>query len=245
LLTSLADGTLLAEKSGSTPPRVVALHGWARSGTDFSRIVDGLDAVSIHLPGFGITAEPPVAWGSEDYAESLAAAIEPFGPVVVVGHSFGGRVAVRLAARRPDLVSGLVLTGVPLKRLGSAPAPALWFRILRSLARSGLVSKKAMEKQREKRGSEDYRNARGVMRDVLVRSVNENYDSDLARITAPTRMVWGENDTAAPADAGLAASKLISGSKFRVVPGAGHLLEDGLEAEVRGELLALVAEVEA
>jgi pimeloyl-ACP methyl ester carboxylesterase len=245
LLTSLADGTLLAEKSGSAPPRVVALHGWARSGADFSRIVDGLDAVSIHLPGFGITPPPPAVWGSEDYAESLAAAIEPFGPVVVVAHSFGGRVAVRLAARRPDLVSGLVLTGVPLVRLVAAPTPALGFRILRSLARAGLVSKKAMEKQREKRGSADYRNARGVMRDVLVRTINENYHSDLGRITAPTRMVWGENDTSAPADAGLAASKLVVESTFRVVPGAGHLLEDGLEAEVRGELLALIAEVGA
>lgn len=245
MLTSLADGALLAEKFGATPPTVVALHGWARSGADFSGVVDGLDAVAIHLPGFGITPEPSTAWGSEDYAESLAAAIESYGPVVIVGHSFGGRVAVRLAARRPDLVRGLLLTGVPLKRLVAAPAPALGYRILRSLAKSGLVSKKAMEKQREKRGSEDYRNARGVMRDVLVRSVNENYDSDLARIVAPTRMVWGERDTSAPADAGLAASRMIAGSTFRVVPGAGHLIEDGLQGELRSELQALIAEVDA
>jgi pimeloyl-ACP methyl ester carboxylesterase len=58
-------------------------------------------------------------------------------------------------------------------------------------------------------------------------------------------MVWGENDPAAPADAGLAASKLVAGASFRTVPGAGHLLEGRLEAEVRSELQELVAEVGA
>jgi len=245
VLTSLADGTLLAEKTGATPPTVIALHGWGRTGADFSRVVDGLDAISVHFPGFGITPPPDEAWGSVEYADALARAIEPFGPVLFVAHSFGGRVVTRLAARRPELVRGLVLTGVPLKRLAAAPKPALGFRILRSLAKAGLVSKKRMEAEREKRGSADYRNARGVMRDILVRVINENYDDDLVKIAAPTRMVWGEHDTAAPVDAAIAASKLIPGATLRVVAGAGHLLEDGLEAEVRGELQALMAEVGA
>jgi pimeloyl-ACP methyl ester carboxylesterase len=245
LLTSLADGALLAEKTGSTPPTVIALHGWMRTGADFSRIVEGTDSVSIHLPGFGITPPPPTAWGSQEYADSLAEAIAGFGPVVIVAHSFGGRVAVRLAATHPELVRGLVLTGVPLVRLVAAPAPALGFRILRRLARAGLVSKKAMEAQREKHGSTDYRSARGVMRDVLVKVINEKYEDSLALITAPTRMVWGENDPAAPADAGLAASRLVTRAHFRAIPGAGHLLEGTLEAEVRSELQVLIAEVGA
>jgi pimeloyl-ACP methyl ester carboxylesterase len=56
-------------------------------------------------------------------------------------------------------------------------------------------------------------------------------------------MVWGENDTAAPADAGLAASQLISRSTYRAVPGAGHLLEGDLRPAVRAELLAMIDEV--
>jgi pimeloyl-ACP methyl ester carboxylesterase len=57
--------------------------------------------------------------------------------------------------------------------------------------------------------------------------------------------VWGENDTSAPADAGLAASKLVPGATFTVVPGGGHLLDGAVETEVRSELLALLAEVGA
>jgi pimeloyl-ACP methyl ester carboxylesterase len=243
VITALADGRLLADKTGATPPTVVALHGWARTGADFGAIVDGLDAVSIHLPGFGITPEPPTAWGSADYADDVADAIAGFGPVILVGHSFGGRVAVHLAAKHPELVRGVVLTGVPLVRLVAAPRPSLGFRVVRSLSKAGLVPASVLEGQRRKHGSADYRAAQGVMRDILVRVVGETYTDQLAAIPAPVRMVWGENDTAAPADAGLAASRLLRDATFRTVPGAGHLLEGDLRGAVRDELLALIDEV--
>ena len=240
MLTAVGD--LLAEKTGNTPAAVVALHGWARTGADFAGIVDGLDAVAIHLPGMGVTDAPPTAWGTDEYADAVAASLADSGPVVIIGHSFGGRVAVRLAARYPELVAGLVLTGVPLVRLTAAPKPALGFRIVRALSRAGLVPAGVLEAQRRKHGSADYLAAQGVMRDILVRVVGESYADDLARVGAPVRMVWGELDTAAPADAGLAASRIIPNATFRVVAGAGHLLEGPLKAAVREELLALVEE---
>jgi pimeloyl-ACP methyl ester carboxylesterase len=238
-----AVGDMLAEKNGATPPKVIALPGWMRSATDFAPIVDGLDAVSLYFPGFGTAPEPPEVWGSPRYAEEVARAIEPFGPVILVGHSFGGRVAVHLAASRPDLVKGIVLTGVPLVRLAAAPRPALGFRVIRSLARAHLIPQSVLEAQRRKRGSADYNAAYGVMRDILVTVVGETYVPQLEAISVPVRMVWGENDTAAPADAGEAASKLIAGATFRVVPGTAHLLEGALVPEVRAELLSLIQEV--
>jgi pimeloyl-ACP methyl ester carboxylesterase len=241
VLTSLAGGRLLADKYGATPPAVVALHGWGRSGADFASIVHGLDAVAVHFPGFGTADPPPEAWGSPEYADLVAEAITPFAPVVIVGHSFGGRVAVRLAANYPNLVSALVLTGVPLVRLGAASKPALSFRLVRWLGKRGLVPASVLEAQRRKHGSADYRAAQGVMRDVLVKVVNEDYRDDLARVTVPVRMVWGENDLAAPMPAGDAASHLLPNATFRVVPGAGHLLEGALRDEVRAELLEVLA----
>jgi len=243
MLTALADGRLLAEKTGSTPPAVVALHGWARSGADFAAIVSGLDAVAPHLPGFGPADEPPVVWGTEDYADLVADAIRPFGPVVILGHSFGGRVAVRLAARHPELVSGLVLTGVPLLRPPATSKPKLQFRIVKALVARGILSEAALEKQRRKHGSRDYVNSSGIMRGVMVRTVNESYETDLGAIRVPVRMVWGENDTEAPMPLGRNASGLIDGASFRVVDGGGHLLEGAVAAAVREELVELIAEV--
>ena len=106
-----------------------------------------------------------------------------------------------------------------------------------------MVPKSVLEKQRNKNGSADYRASSGVMREVFVRVVNEKYDDQLPRITAPVRMVWGENDTSAPADAGLAASKMIPNATFRVVPGAAHLMEGDLRTAVREELQQITAEV--
>jgi len=245
VLTTLGNGDLLADRTGNTPATVVALHGWFRSGGDFAAIVQGLDAVAPHLWGFGTTTAPPEAWGSADYADALAAALEGSEPMVFVAHSFGGRVVVHLAQRHPHLVKGIVLTGVPLVRLHAAPKPALGFRIVRSLAKAGILPKSVLENQRRKHGSADYLAAEGVMRDILVRAVGETYDEQLAAIRVPVRMVWGENDTSAPADAGAAASERIAGSRFRVVPGAGHLLEGPLSTAVREELLALIDEVSA
>lgn len=230
---ALADGRVLAERIGEFPPRVVALHGWGRSGSDFIPVLAGLDAVAIHLPGFGPASPPDGVWGTEDYAELVADAITPFAPVVVVGHSFGGRIAVRLAARHPELVSALVLTGAPLVRLGTPTKPKLSYRIAKWLNRVGVVSDSAMETRRRSAGSADYNAAAGVMRDIMVKTVNENYDSDLARITAPTSMVWGENDTAAPTEAGKIASERILGATWTVVQGEAHLLTPVLGSAVR------------
>lgn len=232
-IQALADGRVLAERIGEFPPRVVALHGWGRSGADFVPVLAGLDAVAIHLPGFGPTAVPDSVWGTEQYAELVAEAIEPFAPVVVVGHSFGGRIAVRLAARHPELVSGLVLTGAPLVRLAPTGKPALSYRLAKWANSVGILSDSAMEARRRKAGSADYNAAQGVMRDIMVKTVNENYDDDLVALSTPTWMVWGENDTAAPTAAGKVASERIRGARWTVVAGEAHLLTPALGAAVR------------
>jgi pimeloyl-ACP methyl ester carboxylesterase len=93
-----------------------------------------------------------------------------------------------------------------------------------------------LENQRKKHGSPDYRAANGVMREVLVRLLGEDYRDDLATISAPTRFVWGELDDQAPADAGEVASTLVPGATWRMVPGAGHLMTGALATAVREEL---------
>lgn len=232
-IQALADGRVLAERIGGSPTRIVALHGWGRTGSDFVGILAGLDALAVHLPGFGPTATPDAVWGTDDYARLIADAIEPLGPVVLVGHSFGGRIAVRLAASRPELVSGLVLTGAPLVRMAPPSTPSLSYRLVKALNRLGLISDAVMESRRKKAGSADYNAAEGIMRDIMVKTVNENYDEDLGRITAPTWLVWGEHDTAAPTAAGKVASERIRGARWVVVPGEAHLLTPILGAAVR------------
>jgi pimeloyl-ACP methyl ester carboxylesterase len=254
MLKSLAGGALFGEVWGSGTPEVLVLHGWARTHADFAAVVGpssprgALATLAPDLPGFGSTPAPPTAWGAADYAGALVPLLEEETagrPVVVLGHSRGGCIAVALAAARPDLVRGLVLTGAPLlPRPGPARKPAAGFRWARRLHRVGLLHEETMEKYRKRYGSADYRNADGIMRDVFVRLVNERYDEELAALAAahtnPVALVWGEDDPEVPLAVAEALAGRIPGATLSVWPGAGHLtpltVPDALRTAVESAL---------
>lgn len=226
MLRAFADGRLFGVGWGSERASVLALHGWGRSSEDFAATLRGLDAVALDLPGFGATPAPPEAWGSAEYAGAVAAALDDLDvPVVVVGHSFGGRVAVHLAAARPESVAGLVLTGAPVARRPGATAgrPSLAYRAGRALHRRGLLPEARMDALRRRYGSRDYLAATGVMRAVHVRLVNETYEAQLAAITCPVELVWGDDDADVPVAVAEAARSRLAQATLTVVPGAGHL----------------------
>lgn len=221
-LTAFSDGRVMGERSGARP-RVLALHGWRRSRRDFAPVLDGYEALAVDLPGFGASPPPDEPWGSAEYAAAMVPVLATFDePPVVVGHSFGGRVAVQLAARHPELVRALVLTGVPLLR-GAGRRPSLGYRMVRELHRRGMVPDSYMERVRSRRGSDDYRAASGVMRDVLVRTVNESYEDQLAALRCPVELVWGEADTAAPVEMARRAAALAPTARLTVCEGADHI----------------------
>jgi pimeloyl-ACP methyl ester carboxylesterase len=238
MLQAFASGRLFGASSGDGPPWALALHGWRRDHRDFAAVLDGLDAVALDLPGFGATPPPPEPWGSADYAVAVEGVLGDMRtPVVVLGHSFGGRVAVHLAARRPDAVAAVVLTGVPLIRRAGSGRPPLAFRLARALNRRGVLSDARMEAQRERYGSEDYRAATGVMRDVLIRTVNESYEDQLRALRCPLELAWGDDDTAAPLGVAEQAATLVPGARLTTLPGAGHMTPLTAPAALRDALL--------
>lgn len=228
-LRSFADGSLFAHRHGDGPASVLALHGWGRSGADFDAVLEGRDALALDLPGFGASPPPSAPTGAAGYARLVAPALDGCRPqVVLVGHSFGGRVALMLALDHPDRVAGLVLTGVPLLRLGPSRRPPTGYRLARALHRRGMLSDATMESLRRRRGSADYRAASGVMRDVLVTTVNETYEDRLPEVRCPVALVWGESDAEVPPAVARRASSILEGAgvpvALEVVPGAGHHL---------------------
>lgn len=226
MLKAFADGRLFGVAWGTGRPSVLALHGWGRSSQDFAATLGGLDAVALDLPGFGATPPPPEVWGAAGYAAAVAGVLaELHTPVVVVGHSFGGRVAVHLAAAHPEAVAGLVLTGAPLVRRPGAVAkrPAVAYRVGRALNRRGLLPESRMDALRRRYGSRDYLAATGVMRAVHVTVVNETYEDQLAAVVCPVELVWGDDDTEVPVAVAEAALARLAHGTLTVVSGAGHL----------------------
>ena len=233
MLVTLADG-VFAERYGAPPARVLALPGWMRTRADFDRVLTGLDALSVDLPGFGGASAPPsVPGGSATYATALEPALtagllaERF---VIVGHSFGGRVAAILAARHPERIRGLVLVASPLLARDDRPEPRVsWrHRAARLANRLGLLSDARLEARRRQHGSTDYRQASGVMRAVLVDVVHESYDSELsgiARAGIPIELVWGGHDPDVPVRTAERLCTLFGpAAHLTVVESAAHLV---------------------
>lgn len=224
-LRSFLDGALFAEIYGEGPPRILALHGWGRRGNDFAAVLEGFSGIAPDLPGFGASPAPDEVIGAEAYADILAGILDAFDrPPVLIGHSFGGRVAVWLAAKHPERVGDLILTGVPLIRLETGRGPSFVYRLVRRLNRIGVVSDERLERERRKRGSDDYRAATGVMRDILVKVVNESYEGQLGRVESRVHLLWGAEDREVPVSVAETADALLADSVLEVIPDVGHFL---------------------
>ncbi len=241
VLTSFAGSQIFGEVSGTGKPDVLALHGWRRDHRDFAATLKSsageLDAIAVDLPGFGGTPAPEEVWGSPQYAEALLPVLDHMqAGVVVIGHSLGGRVGVHLAAIAPDRVAGLVLTGAPLFRATPQARPPFRFRAVRRLAKSGLVSEARLERHRQRYGSADYKAATGVMRDILVTLLAEDYSDALAKVSCPVELVWGDDDTAAPLAVAQRIHEALPGSHLVVCEGAGHLTPMTVPAELRAAI---------
>ena len=102
-----------------------------------------------------------------------------------------------------------------------------------ALHRASLVSDTQMERARQRHGSADYRAARGVMRDVLVRLVNERYDDALAALACPVELVWGADDTDVPVETARAIVAAVPQARLTLCPGSGHLVPLTAPAQLR------------
>jgi pimeloyl-ACP methyl ester carboxylesterase len=253
VLKTFAGGRLFGGTWGSGVPTVLALHGWRRTHADFAGVFDaedpgaaGVDAIAVDLFGFGATPPPPEPWGTEEYARNLLPLFDEPGTladqIVVVGHSFGGRVAVRLATMVPDRIERMVLSGVPLlDRSDRRVRPARAFRIARRLNRVGLIGDDRMEEMRNRYGSADYRAASGVMRDVLVTLLAERYDDALPEIGCPVELLWGEKDSEVPVEVAVRAQAMLPKATLRVLPDVGHLLPTESPFALRRSVLGQVS----
>jgi len=212
---------------------VVLLHGWGVSSQSLTglaaTLADGFRVLTVDLPGFGWSQAPPAAWGTLDYAGHVERLMLETGlqRAAVLGHSFGGRVALRLAAAGPDRVSRLVLVasaGIRPPRGGGYYARVAAVKLTRwffTLPGWGATGRRIHSAVSERFGSRDYRTA-GSMRPTLVRVVNEDLAGILPGIRMPALIVWGDQDQEVPRSAMEAMAAGLPDARLVVFEGAGH-----------------------
>lgn len=110
------------------------------------------------------------------------------------------------------------------------------YRAARWLNRIGVMSNERLEREKRSRGSTDYRAATGVMRDILVKVVNESYESQLTRISQPVHLLWGEDDPEVPVSIAQSASALLAHATLQILPGVGHLVPTQAPDDLRAAI---------
>lgn len=226
------DGIELFYKTAGSGEPLLILHGWGASSVSWTRIIEEMagkeyELIVPDLPGFGKTLPPEKTWGNKDYAEFIVKFLEKLNmkDMNVLGHSFGGGIALRLAAEHDKYVKKLILNDAAIIRKIN-----LNFRqkVSRFLSKIGSkISIDGLYPVFSKivyaiAGNYDYYNANPRMKEIFKKIVNEDLTFLLHKVRQPTLVVWGENDLATPLNDALKISDSIKDSELRVLAGVGH-----------------------
>ena len=215
---------------------VLLLHGWGARASTYRLVIDMLKphfrVVAPDMPGFGGSDEPSFAYTSEDYAEFVRVFCDALGikKAILVGHSHGGRTIIKLVTsdKTNIEVPKIILfdsAGLIRKKSFSQKMKIAKFKLAKKLFGGKLGQKlfpDLIEKMRKKNGSADYAAASPVMRKSMVSVINEDLSDSLAKISSPTLLIWGENDTDTPMYQAKKMEENIPDCGLVTIKGAGH-----------------------
>ena len=215
---------------------VLLLHGWGSNIKLFDAMIKHLApyyrVFAPDMPGFGESDEPKEPWCVDDYVDFVLKFCKKTGieEAILLGHSFGGRVIIKLMSRREKSLSvpKIILTdsaGIMPKRSLASKIRTRCYKIGKGFLSTGLMKKlapNALENLRKKNGSADYNAASPIMRQCLVKVVNEDLTYLLPEIKVPALLIWGENDDATPLSDGKKMEELIPDAGLVTLKNAGH-----------------------
>lgn len=215
---------------------IVILHGWGSNITLHANMIELFSkkykVVAMDMPGFGKSEEPPSAWCVDDYVQFVIDFLADYDneKIIFLGHSFGGRVTIKMCNRTdlPFTVDKAILVdsaGIMPPKSNKKSWRTRYYKLGKWFLSTKIMQKiapDALENFRKKMGSADYAAASPLMRQVLVKTVNEDLEPLLPNIKCPTLLVWGVNDTATPLSDGEKMEKAIPDAGLVKLENAGH-----------------------
>ena len=197
---------------------LVILHGWGQSSEFWQEFISRFEdtkIIALDLPGFG--KEPIISpnWGIPEYANWVKEKIEAVNlkDVVLLGHSFGGRIASYVASVNPNWLNELILYGAPCIYRPSKKTK-LKIKTYKFLKTLGLKGKSNNQELTDA----DNKGLGKIFRKVVVFDQTEI----LKNIKVKTLLVWGENDIECPIEIGKEINNLIPSSQLIVLDNLGH-----------------------
>ncbi len=228
------------ERAGSGPPVLLA-HGFvgdARStwSSQIEELADEFTVIAWDAPGSGRSADPPAAFGMDEYADCVAGFLRTLqlDRAHLVGLSFGGALVLATFRRHRRLVSSLTLVSGYAGWVGSLGTEEADRRLARSLEASGLEPDGFVAALAPSMFS---RSAHGALVDrfldsvrefrptgfrAMARASHEDQRGVLAEIDVPTLLLYADHDVRAPVEVGEALHAVVRGSELIVLDGPGH-----------------------
>ena len=173
------------------------LHGYGANKESFVRQIRFFSAffrvIAVDMSGFGESPPLKYPYSVGDYAEEIKKVIDEIGErkIYVLAHSFGARVAVKLAGS-DDRIEKIIFTGAA----GLKPRRSVRYKVKRALF---LLLKKFVNKEKlVKFYSENYRSLSPVMKESFIKIVNEDLKERYAAIKIPALLIFGDKDKETP-----------------------------------------------
>ena len=214
------DGLLSSYVEMGEGQAIILLHGWGSNANVFVDLQTALSksfkVFALNFPGFGGSDEPQSGWSCHEYAGWVVTFMQKLhieNPIVL-GHSFGGRIALILNDRIQ--ISRLILTGSA--GLIFKKRKTELFKYMHRFLKNGIFRKIGIQLF----GSADYKNATPQMREILKKVISDDLEGYARKVIIPTLLVWGEKDTETPVDMGGKFNELIVHSRLEVINNCGH-----------------------
>lgn len=204
-------------KGKNNKKALLFLHGWGCESNIFLEQVEVLknkfQCVLIDFPPFGKSDEPKEVWNLEDYCNVTNEILNKINlqNVAIIAHSFGGRVAIKLASCY-NYVERMILTGSAGLKTSNlfVKIKICFYKFFKKILRQ------------ENYGSSDYKKLSKIMKQTFVKIVNYDQSEDCKKILCPTLLIYGKKDKETNLYLATKILKLIKNSKLKIYQNCGH-----------------------
>lgn len=204
---------------------LLILHGWGQNSSHWLNVIKNLPqnftGIALDLPAFGSTQPLPGVPAVEDYSKFTRAFIDKLQlkNVTLMGHSFGGQIAVDFSLRFPESLKHMILVSPACIRQSSPNRKSLLAKKIKPLFK--LLPVKIYRRLFEKIASENYLLSNSTQRRILNKIIYQDYSKKLKNINTPTSIIWGDKDFTIENNSKIIA-EIIPDSHLSVLYGADH-----------------------
>jgi len=215
--------------------KLLILPGWGSNSGRWQRVRElleenGIEVLVLDLPGFGLSSPPPEVWGRLDYINWIFERTKEknWQKFNLLGHSFGGGIAAKIAANFPEEIEKLILCAPAIIRRRSIKSYLFYWLAflgkkifsLPGLKKLSPLAKKIIYKLA---GTRDYYVADEIMKEVMKKIwIEEDLLLVLEKIEIPTLILWGEKDDVLPLKDAYIIKEKIKNSEIKIIPKAKH-----------------------